>query len=267
MQRLCATAVRGVIVVLVAFSAGGCSWSTTQAPDVLLTRADTPDTGFDALPGGTLEIDLDRGCVLLQGSPVIWPRGTTLTTEPLALRFPNGVTARPGDVVRGGGGGGYAWQIRETAIRIEGDLDRALECAPRGTEVIVFNAAASKVRPRMLVTHAVNVSETDVGTVLRGRLEIYSDRECILVGGRPVLWPNGTRISTPPTELGLPSGDPARAGDIVHGRGWRVPAAELERASLWVEGDLDRALRCAPDAAGVVVFRAPGLHVSVTPGG
>lgn len=268
MQRLSANVPLVAAVVLCALALAGPDVSASQVPDILLTRAESSASGPNALPGGTLEIDLERGCVLLQGSPVVWPRGTKLATAPVALRFPNGSTARPGDVVRGGGGGGYAWQIRQTKIRIDGDLDRALRCAPRGASLIVFNARAGmRVRPRMLVTHALNVSESDTGMMLRGRLSIDAGRECILAGGKPVLWPSSTTFWRSTTRLRLPSGDIARTGDVVRGRGWMVRPAALHRKSLWVEGDLERALACAPEGSNVVVFRGPGTRMIVSRGG
>jgi hypothetical protein len=268
MRRLFVYALLVVAISLSSVLAIRWATSPSPAPEVLLTRSDNPDFGPSALPGGALEIDLDRGCVLLSGHPVVWPKGTTLTSDPPLVRFPGGLTARPGDVVRGGGGGGYAWQLRGTTIGIDGDLERAVDCVRPHTEVIVFNPeAAMTVAPRMLVTHAINVSETDPGTVLRGRLDIDADRECILVGGRVVLWPNGTRISEPPDELVyLPGGDTMRTGDIVRGRGWRMPPTRLNRRSLWIEGDLDRALACAGAGDQVLVFRAPGTRMTVSRG-
>jgi hypothetical protein len=269
MHRLLATALIGAAVAVSAVLALRWATAPDQAPDLLLTRADDPGFGFHALPGGTLEIDLDRGCVLLSGHPVVWPNGTTLTSDPPELRFSRGLIARPGDVVRGGGGGGYAWQLRRTALMraVEGDFERAIDCVPPHTEVFVFNSGSvMTVEPRMLVTTSGNVSELDAGTMQEGRLELDADRECILVGGRPALWPTATMLTEKPLELRLPSGEVARTGDIVRGRGWVVPAGELDRKRLWIEGDLDRTLACTPRSA-VLVFRGPGTRMTVSPGG
>jgi hypothetical protein len=259
-----------LVVAISLISAIVIRWATapTPDPDILLTRADNPDLGMLALPGGTLEIDLDRGCVLLSGRPVVWPTGTALTTDPPLLQFPGGGTARPGDHVNGGGGAGYAWQIRRTSIGIDGNFERAVDCVPPHTEVIVFNpGSAMRIEPRMLVTHATDVTELDARTMQQGALELDADRECILVGGRPALWPLDTTLTEQPLELRLPSGDTARAGDVVRGRGRVMPASELDRTRMWINGDLDRTLDCVPPGSKVVVFRGPGTRMTVSSGG
>lgn len=109
-------------------------------PDFLLRRS--PVGGLfemDALPSGTLELDLDRGCVLLSGRAVVWPAGTTLTRDPPQLHLPGGLTAKSGDTVRGGGGALPGAHLRENSNVIEGDLDSALACAPEH-EVFFFTS-------------------------------------------------------------------------------------------------------------------------------
>jgi hypothetical protein len=61
MRRLSANAPLVAAIVLCSLALAGCDVhvSASQAPDILLTRADSPAFGPDALPGGTLEIDLD----------------------------------------------------------------------------------------------------------------------------------------------------------------------------------------------------------------
>lgn len=88
----------------------------------------------------------DGGCVLLSGRPVVWPAETTLTTDPPELHLPHGLEATPGDVITGGGGAVPTARISETALRIEGDLSAALECAPRESEVVVLTARGDAIR-------------------------------------------------------------------------------------------------------------------------
>jgi hypothetical protein len=79
--------------------------------------------------GGTLHVDLDTGCVLIDGHPVVWPADTTLRGEPAELRLPGEQAARSGDTVSGGGGLVPSTVLRTTRLRIRGDLARAVRCA------------------------------------------------------------------------------------------------------------------------------------------
>jgi hypothetical protein len=109
-----------------------------EHPDFLLTYSSVGSGfGFDAIPSGVLELDLDRGCVLLSGQAVIWPAGTTLSRDPPRLHLPGGLTARPGATVRGGGGVVPPAGPRQSSSGIEGDLEKALGCATE-PEVVVF---------------------------------------------------------------------------------------------------------------------------------
>jgi hypothetical protein len=106
---------------------------------------------------GTLELDSARGCVLLSGKPVVWPAETTLTTDPPEVHLPSGLTARSGDLITGGGGEVPATAIRETGLRIEGDLTTALGCAgadskvavltTRGDDISVFSGDRDRLPP------------------------------------------------------------------------------------------------------------------------
>lgn len=114
---------------------------TNDHSELLLTRALSAQSfEMDALPRGTLEVDLERGCVRLSGQPVVWPTGTTLTGDPPVLRFPGGVTAVPGDTVYGGGGHVPRPVVRASE-HVEGDVEAALECARRNTTVVYFWAS------------------------------------------------------------------------------------------------------------------------------
>lgn len=93
---------------------------------------------MDAIVQGTVEIDIQMGCVWLSTSdgsrhPVIWPAGTTLKEDPIAIVLPDGQEVRKGDLVSGGGG--YVSANGATA-GMEPFPD---ECLQTG-EAAVFNA-------------------------------------------------------------------------------------------------------------------------------
>ena len=128
--------------------ASGCDLSGSEEPsdDGLLTRSPEGDGGeMTAIVGGTLELDPDRGCVLLSGKPVVWPAATTLRSDPPELHLPGGLKARSGDTITGGGGEVPAARIRETSIRIEGDLTGALKCAPADGKVLILWARGDRI--------------------------------------------------------------------------------------------------------------------------
>lgn len=121
--------------------ASGCDLggSHEQFDDGLLTRSlEGNEDEMTGIVGGTLELDPERGCFLLSGKPVVWPSATTLTGDPPELHLPGGDIARSGDTISGGGGEIPAARIRETSIRIEGDLTKALTCAPADSKVLVL---------------------------------------------------------------------------------------------------------------------------------
>lgn len=122
----------------------GCAFDGSEEPsldDGLLTRTLGGDgSEMDALVRGNLVLDPVRGCILLSGKPVVWPAGTTVTTDPSRLHLPGGLSAKLGDTISGGGGEVPAVSIRDTALQIDGDLNAALDCGRPDTEVIVFTA-------------------------------------------------------------------------------------------------------------------------------
>ncbi|MGI8479457.1 MAG: hypothetical protein ACR2M2_06330 [Gaiellaceae bacterium] len=137
-----------LLTVAFAALAGGCDLRGAEEPsrDGLLTRSLDGDEGeMTAILRGTLALDPDRGCVLLSGMPVVWPAETTLTADPPELRLPGGLTARTGDTITGGGGEVPAAAIRQTSIRVEGDLTSALECAPAESKVAVLSARGDQI--------------------------------------------------------------------------------------------------------------------------
>jgi hypothetical protein len=128
--------------------ASGCDLSGSDEPahDALLTRSPDGDEGeMTAIVGGILELDPDRGCVLLSGKPVVWPAETTLRGDQPELHLPGSLTGRSGDTITGGGGEVPAATIRETSIQIEDDLSSALKCAPTETKLLVLWARGDPI--------------------------------------------------------------------------------------------------------------------------
>ncbi len=161
--------------------ASSCALGSSGEPshDGLLTRShEGEESEMTALVGGILELDPDRGCVLLSEKPVVWPVGTTVTSDPPELRLPDGLTARSGDTITGGGGEVPAATIGETAIRVEGDLTNALACAPADSKVLVpwacddgiGVASANQTRPCRVSQLRLRVSLKSATNALRGRV-------------------------------------------------------------------------------------------------
>ena len=112
------------------------AWASPPAPDAGGT---TPTTaGMAALVGGTVIVDPARGCILLDrvGGPhlVVWPRGTTWTSDESALMLADGTVIRSGTRVRGGGG----YLALSNAERLVGPIDDPVACGATD-EVAVFN--------------------------------------------------------------------------------------------------------------------------------
>ena len=150
----------------------GCAVGGSQEPsldDGLLTRSlDGDGAERDAIVGGKLILDPIRGCILLSGKPVVWPAETTVTSDPRELHLPVGLTARPGDTITGGGGELPAAAIRDTALRIDGDLSSALDCAPADSEAVVFTARGHDIRvsssePAWVTKAALDMQQRFVG--------------------------------------------------------------------------------------------------------
>jgi hypothetical protein len=150
------------LVFLAAIFAGaGCDGDESPGlGDTFLTRANPGNGEMTAIIAGTLQLG-DNGCILLSGEPVVWPAETTLASDPPELRLPGGLTARSGDSIQGGGGEVPASGIRDTKLDIDGDLTKALDCAPATSPVVVFTARGEA----MTVSHA----STNVFTRLRAR--------------------------------------------------------------------------------------------------
>ncbi len=156
----------------------GCEAGASESPldDGLLTRStEGRQDEMTAIVGGTLELDPERGCVLLSGKPVIWPAGTTVSSDPSELHLPDGRAARSGDTITGGGGEVVGARIPETSIEIEGDLSRALECAPPGSKVLVLWTRGGDIRIGTVSDRAVRWHDERVWAAELGRSHRVSD--------------------------------------------------------------------------------------------
>ncbi len=81
-------------------------------------------------------VTLEDDCLLLDGSPVIWPEGTQWDAQAQTVRLPNGEMAAMGDRVSGGGG---YYTNGNSVSRVYGSgVGSAAAACGRG-EVAVFN--------------------------------------------------------------------------------------------------------------------------------
>jgi len=190
---------QALVIALAAMAlACGCDLDASENPsaDGFLTRStEGSKDELNALIRGTLELDPERGCVLLSGQPVVWPAGTTMTSSPPELHLRNGLIARPGDLITGGGGEASASAIRQSAVNIEGDVAAALDCAPQ-TSIAVFNtrgdglgvASRARMRPCRLSQIRLRLALNETSRMFRGRiLAVNTIPIACSLSGRPTI--------------------------------------------------------------------------------
>jgi hypothetical protein len=104
-----------------------------------------------------------------------------------------------------------------------------------------------------------SVGSTDdaMGALIGGRLGY--ERECLLLGGMPVVWPEGTRWDSARRSLRLPDGDDVEVGAPLTGGGGYLPLAAIR--DLFGEQVADAAKNCLGTTGEVVVFN-PGSGVT-----
>jgi len=132
--------------------------------------------GMDAIVVGTVEVDLDTGCVWLvdQGGaryPVMWPVGTVAEPDPLRIVAANGMLIGPGDRVEGSGG----YVDADAATDAAGLQPFPNACLTTG-EAAVFNADSQLATPVTITT----VTTTSTTTPL---LDFPPMREDLEQGG------------------------------------------------------------------------------------
>ena len=115
-----------------------------------------------------------------------------------------------------------------------------------------------------LLTRSAEVDQGEMAGIVRGTLQLDAARGCILLSGRPVVWPAGTTLTKDPPTLHLPRGLSARSGDTVIGGGGEVSSASIQDTLLLIEGDLDAARGCGPADTEVAVFDSRGRGMSVS---
>lgn len=100
---------------------------------VIAHSSEGDGSGLHALIEG--ELSMDDGCLLVGGTPVVWPVGTTWDADTRTVRLPKGDAIAPGDRVRGSGGYPYRPDLGD-------QIADALEDCPMNEyeEVAVFNA-------------------------------------------------------------------------------------------------------------------------------
>lgn len=127
--------------------------------------------------------------------------------------------------------------------------------------VLVAMAGCSGSESNGLLTRSLP-SEGEMTAIVGGTLDIDPDQGCILLSGKPAIWPAGTTLATDPLEFRLPTGLVLRPGDTVTGGGGEVPGNAIQETALRIEGDVTEALSCAPGSE-VVVFWARGGDIRV----
>ena len=197
-----------VVVIALASVAAGCSGSSnesseepssrpsTESSNVLLRRVDDPGVRT----GRTPEWDARDRARARMRSPdrrvrSCAPKGTTLTSRPLSPipRRSDGQIGRSSSTEVAVAISRLArspsdWRYGSKAISTR--RATAFRRAPRSR----LNARGPmSVSPGMLVMHSVGPDKIEVPVAVGGRLALDVDRECILVSGKPVLWPNGRR--------------------------------------------------------------------------
>lgn len=182
---------------------------------------------MDAIVQGTVEVDLELGCVWLSTSdgarhPVVWPAGTELREDPFAIVLPDGQFVSEGDLVSGGGGYGPALgaaaamqPFPEECVQ---DGDAAVFNSQSELEVIVGGGqeAASTLISRFSVPESIgleliavspNRRSVAIADFVNGTVHLYepSDYESPVHaidgasggGGFIHLWSQGTVYSYP----------------------------------------------------------------------
>ena len=83
----------------------GCSSESVETADLgpLIVATPSGDVAYPSaeVPG---ELTLDKGCVAVDGRPVLWPSGTTWNEDEQSVGLPNGGEVTIGQRIVGGGG-------------------------------------------------------------------------------------------------------------------------------------------------------------------
>jgi hypothetical protein len=116
-----------------------------------------------------------------------------------------------------------------------------------------------------LVTRSTDENGGEMAAVVGGRLGLDLARGCVLLSGKPVVWPAKTKLTTDPPEIHLPNGAVARQGDWIRGGGGEIVASQFDETRIrFGEGNLDDVLACASTDGSVVVFAAHGEALDVS---
>lgn len=150
-------------IVLVASAAlvGGCGGSNEVEGHVtgpLMLTEGSWDSEMMAQVKGVVSLEAD--CVNVGGAPVIWPEGTSWSSDSETLTLPGGATVAPG--ARVSGAGGYYRDLDDLASLFGDEVaERARSCLEEHGngegEVAVFNPG-SDVRAVCRTCSGVNES-------------------------------------------------------------------------------------------------------------
>lgn len=92
---------------------------------------------MDAIVGGTLSYE--DGCLLLDGSAVLWPGGTSWDDGRQVLVLPDDTEVAPGDGIHGGGGMALEEPVDDS--QLDSPAAKATAgCRAEGASLVVFNA-------------------------------------------------------------------------------------------------------------------------------
>lgn len=90
---------------MLALVLAGCASESVETADPGPLTVATP-SGDVAYPSAEVpgELTLDKGCVALDGRPVLWPSGTAWDEDEQTVRLPDGGAVTIGQRIVGGGG-------------------------------------------------------------------------------------------------------------------------------------------------------------------
>jgi len=131
--------------------------------------------------------------------------------------------------------------------------------------LVAAGCSLDKSTQNALVTRSTDENGGEMAAVVGGRLSLDLGRGCILLSGKPVVWPAKTKLTTDPPAIHLPNGAVARQGDWIRGGGGEIVASQFDETRIrFGEGNLDDVLACASTDGSVVVFAAHGEALDVS---
>src|SRR5690242_1863758 len=81
--------------------------------------------------------------------------------------------------------------------------------------------------PNGLLTRSSERGQGEMTAIVGGTFQVTRDGRCVLLSGKPVVWPADTSLTMDPPRIHLPTGLDASPGDVITGQGGEVPAAGI----------------------------------------